>query len=578
MRRSFYFVICFLVTVFCLTLVLTSMFSSEASGKKKKKAQKTTITVRPFGPTQEQLDNASERVLNSANVQKLLGGTKYRQMSFGTVDPESKNGERVPPTGVRGVYYDYTNNRAVIAEGMMSDLTNVTVTESFEQPHADPAEFEEAVRILKADKEFAAKIQSKSLSVYEPMPPVLYPSKTGERVERTVNVGLISGDKTETSEIVGVNMIRGTIVRYENNAPPTSMATEGSCGIPSGTGGSTSNGTPGQYQVQVTQGPTMIWEYLVIRPSASSGRTSERSGIEIRDVKYKGKMVLKRGHAPILNVQYLPLPGQGSCGPYRDWQYQEGAFQTPTGSTDVADGIRMCPSPATTALDTGNDSGNFRGVAIYTQNDETVMVSEMNAGWYRYIMEWRLGNDGRIRPRYGFGATNNSCVCIRHHHHVYWRFDFDVVNANNKIFRTEIPKKLSDRGGWQLIPNEVHINRSYHTKRSLIIKNGSGNEAYAFYPNVTDGFTDTYGHGDIWVLRYQESGGVPTELDDPNTSTAANINPWLTNESIDNQDLVIWYAGHFMHEDGNNLLSPDRNGEVLTGSHVIGPDLIPMNW
>ena len=34
-----------------------------------------------------------------------------------------------------------------------------------------------------------------------------------------------------------------------------------------------------------------------------------------------------------------------------------------------------------------------RSVAIYQQNvglgNELVMVSEMNAGWYRYIMEWR---------------------------------------------------------------------------------------------------------------------------------------------------------------------------------------------
>jgi Cu2+-containing amine oxidase len=78
------------------------------------------------------------------------------------------------------------------------------------------------------------------------------------------------------------------------------------------------------------------------------------------------------------------------------------------------------------------DSGNFQGVVIYIQGQEVVVVSELQAGWYQYISEWRLHADGTIRPRFGFSAVENSCVC-EVHHHVYWRFDFDILSEGNNV-------------------------------------------------------------------------------------------------------------------------------------------------
>ena len=60
-----------------------------------------------------------------------------------------------------------------------------------------------------------------------------------------------------------------------------------------------------------------VWQFCWLRPADSSGANG--SGIEIRDVHYNGHLVLKRGHVPIVNVQY----DSGSCGGanhcYRDW-------------------------------------------------------------------------------------------------------------------------------------------------------------------------------------------------------------------------------------------------------------------
>ena len=52
-----------------------------------------------------------------------------------------------------------------------------------------------------------------------------------------------------------------------------------------------------------------VWQFCWLRPADSSGVNG--SGIEIRNVHYNGRLVLKRGHVPIVNVQYDTL---GSCG------------------------------------------------------------------------------------------------------------------------------------------------------------------------------------------------------------------------------------------------------------------------
>jgi hypothetical protein len=360
------------------------------------------------------------------------------------------------------------------------------------------------------------------------------------------------------------------------------MAAPEACGIPNAGQSTTARNTAGQYQMTVTQGPTTLWEMLIIRPSASSG--TRASGIEVRDVKYMGKSVLKRGHVPVLNVKY----GANECGPYRDWQYQEGMFETPaSGNTDPAPGVRIVATGqvARTSLENGNDTGNFRGVAVYTLNNETVLTTELEAGWYRYIMEWRFDNNGTIRPRFGYGATDNSCVCSVHTHHNYWRLDFDVVQANNNVYQVERGRRFL-----QPLSTEAKFARNYQTNKSILIQNAAGDEAYALVPNVSDGVvnssTDTFPSGDFWVLKYKNVVGgtaFQNELDDGfNQTTSSNafiqIDQFVNAEAISNQDVVVWYGASFVHADGANLINPSRGGEIISGSHVVGPDIRPVRW
>lgn len=583
MLRSWYVLTLSFALVVSLLVIAGFSESSSAqkiaqitSGRNSQTATRDSVrvAVTPYGPTQDAIDAARASTVSRPEVQRLLKGTNHRLLHFELIDSDSKSPGQNPPSRFLATFYDYTNNRTVRAEGSFDAPGAVKLSTSNVQVVPSEEEFQAARTILEGDQIFGSALRSGELKTYPPMPPVRYPDKAGSFVERTIYIGVRPTSTSGfTNEIVGVNMTRETVIRYKNGAPPTSRATpDADCGVTNAGQSTTANGTAGQYQFTVTDtGGAELWSFLAIRPSASSGATSERSGIELRDVKYRGKSVLKRIHTPILNVKY----DNDACGPFRDWQYQEGMFQA--NGTDVTPGVRDCGTNiATTALESGNDTGNFKGIAFYRENGETVLVSEMNAGWYRYICEYRLADDGTIRPRYGYGATANSCVCLNHHHHVYWRMDFDIGTGGNSI-------TLGSTSGRSLSTETQMFRYANARQLNFLVSNTTTGDAYMIRPNSNDGTAydgsaSPYGRGDIWLLQYKSSGGNPIEIDDPNTGSQANIDAWVNGESIANQDIVIWYGGHFDHLTTGFSEGLIGSPNILSGDHVHGPDLIPVQW
>ena len=573
--------------ILCVCLILNStigfIIANENTPKRSKRADAPLeVKVTQWGPTEKDIEAAKSRVERNPAVQSKLKGTKYRLVGFRYIDENAadKSSPSLPPTRYRAFFYDYINDRTITAESDFAATQPVKVSEeaSYTGVGIGQDEINAAYEIAKKDAGLSRFAADEKLEFFEPMPPT-----TNMNGERLVNIG-VRNNATGENQIVGVSFKNNKIIRYENNAPLSARVAADECGVPGAQQGSTSDGVPGQYQITVTQNNAPIWEMLVIRPSSSSGAFFERSGIEIRDLKYKSKSVLKRGHAPILNVKY-----EGNCGPFRDWQYSEGFFNAPPeGATDPAPGIRvLAPGKiATTVVESGNDLGNFQGVAIYQQDvgngTEVVMVSEMNAGWYRYIMEWRFATDGTIRPRYGYGSVENACVCVPRTHHVYWRFDFDVVSPSNKIMQVERGRKFL-----RPVKTEAEIFRNYAFNRSFLIQNANGDEAYQITPNLTDGkvtgtgetLIDTFGKGDFWFMRFKGTGQNAEEIDDPNVypDVSANLSQWINGESLVNEDVVVWYAAHQYRVDQSSRPGPEKP-EVLQGKHIVGPDLRPVLW
>jgi hypothetical protein len=227
-----------------------------------------------------------------------------------------------------------------------------------------------------------------------------------------------------------------------------------------------------------------------------------------------------------------------------------------------------------TITDTGSDTGNFLGVGIYVLANEVVFVSEMEAGWYRYISQWRLAANGTIRPRFAFAAVEHPCACNVHHHHVYWRFDFDIRTAGNNRVREFNDPPLISSSKWHDKRFEMRRPRDFTRKRRWRVENTRTGEGYEIVPNTEDGvataFPDwPFGRGDVWILRYRGS-----EIDDGVVAIGppyeADIDRWVNGEAIYDHDVVIWYGGHFTHDVNHD--GPAQHG------HILGPDLKPVNW
>jgi hypothetical protein len=524
------------------------------------------IKTRPFGPDPAAIEQLRTGVLRHKDVRAQLRRAEHRLLSFELVEPERKAAKPAPPKTYAATIFDYTRNRTLVATGPIADPQTVEVEELGTQPLPSPEEFEAAAAIVREHPELGRLLEREELRPYPPVPPLVPEELPDGRPARTLAVGLLPREGEKGHEIVGVNMLSREVTRFEGGAPPVAAAHNPICGLPNAFQATAAKGTAGQVWVTVTQGGNVLWRFLAVRPAASSGTNG--SGIELRFVDYKGKRVLYRGHVPILNVKY----DNNACGPYLDWQYQEGMLQA-TG-TNVGAGFRLCPTPATTILQSGSDAGSFLGVAIFVQGQEVVLVSEMQAGWYRYVTEWRLHANGTIKPRFGFGAVQSSCVCTRHHHHAYWRLDFDIGTPGDNVVKEFNDPPLVAGSNWHTKHFEIRRPRDPARNRKWRVENATSGDAYEIVPGVDDGVATAspdwpFPQGDVWLLRYRGS-----EIDHGTVATGppyeANLDWWVNGEVIERQDVVVWYAAHVTHD-----VTHEHAGHF---GHIAGPELRAAKW
>ena len=193
------------------------------------------------------------------------------------------------------------------------------------------------------------------------------------------------------------------------------------------------------------------------------------------------------------------------------------------------------------------DAGNFAGVAVYVQGDEVVLVSEMEAGWYRYISQWRLHRDGTIRPRFGFAGIDDSCICDIHQHHAYWRLNFDIgAESRNSVqewndhpgpsrlvahdavrVRRRGPPTCRASGGWSTRRPAPGTRSSRVITTARRMPSGWGLLGAAAAKGA-----DRRRAG-VHLL----AGPAP-----------ARIDTFVNGDDITDRDVVVWYVGHFKHD------------------------------
>jgi len=478
-------------------------------------------------------------------------------VGFDVVDKDDGDGPRFST-----LVHDTTTGRSARVQGWLDDPESPEIFPSAHQWPPSEDEHAWALSILADDPEMAALLEADQAYTYRPMPPLLNVHHPDGSVDRVIAVGLRSPD--EGHRIVGVRTSDAEIFR---EPPGVAAPSSADCGPPPGPTCEPTAGE-GQARLRVRRGDTVLWDLVVVRPSASSGTNG--SGVELRTVDYKGQRVLSRGHVPILNVAYEDAGVGAGCGPtYRDWQHEESCF-TAAGA-DPVPGFRLCSAPPQTILESGADGGNYRGVAFWLDGEELVIVSQLQAGWYRYVSEWRLAADGTIRPRFGFAAAQNPCTCLVHHHHVYWRLDFDILGPESNVIQEFNDPPVVEMANWHTVRLEVRRDRCAEHQRYWRVRNTQASQGYAIQPGPNDGSADQFGAGDVWVLRYD-----PNEVDDGQGFTTdpmlarANLDRMVSGESVERQDLVVWYGAHFRHD--------AEHGDSDGADHRVGPDLVPYQW
>jgi hypothetical protein len=474
------------------------------------------------------------------------------------VDPLDKGDE--PNGRFRAILADMAGNDVLEAEGRPWDIEELVVWPTARARLPTPEEHEWAVGVLAGDPVLGPRLAAGQVEAYRPVPPLANVQEADGTVDRAVTVGLRETDDEGAvrHRLVAVRAADGEVVDDRVPAPDPAVP---EAGEPLGTPSTPPGGPAGdaQARVRVWRGDELLWDLVVVRPSASSGANG--AGVELRHVDFQRVRVLHRAHLPIATVAYA---GGTPCLAARLWLNEEAGFEAD--GDEPVPGFRVASTPPSTL-----GGGDFRGVALWLDGDALRVVSEVEAGWHRYAFEWALHADGSIRPRLRLGATRNPCTGSPHTHHAYWRFDFDVDVADlNLVQEHNDPTLPGQLAPWHTIRYELRRMRDPARQRQWRVRTVRSAHGYTIVPGPADGTADAFGAGDVWVLAHR-----PEEVDDGVGVTTdpalarAGLDRFVSGELVERRDIVLWYAAH---ADGETAPAAAGAGSGL------GPDLQPFNW
>jgi|GEM_PF-5400544 len=539
-------------------------------------------------PSYEQRMAMQSKLEGHPDFVKLLENKRYRILEFIAIQSDEKgsitsNTDFTPKW--QASIYDYSDEQGYFLK-LSADVQKIQIDTISDMFFTNDEEIEIAsqqlINYLKQNK-----TEIKLTSISQAMPPVIRTQKSNrsltfwvstEQGQRQQNDLYAVNLAQEVAFIENINHTFGNLNLTQNCGPPnqdsqTEMGGELLVLIPDPLGSSTN-----------------LWEFTIVSPSCSSGEqisdafpTTGGSGVELKNVYYRGVSVLKRAHAPKLNVQY-----EGTCGSspsgylycsgnddgqfsgYNDGVKFEAAFVAEGSVIEDNPGFMNCTSLPTTIFDEENDAGNFKGVALYknTANNSFLVVSELQFGHYRYISEWTFYPSGLIVPRFKFGAISNSCTCTSHVHHVYWRFDFDVESPINSVFESHATNVNNWTSGPVFTQEEIRYRTYPHMKWT--IKGQSDKEVELIAgQHDGDGTDDIWARGDVFIAKYVPNAFNAWFENNGTWTMTFNDCNLINGENIAGEDIVIWYRGGSLHDE----TAVDQSDQY----HIVGPS-IRCSW
>ena len=299
------------------------------------------IEVLPEAAHDDEMARAVAALLGHDVIQVEFAGRDLWSVAHDVVDKGAEAGQRFTAT-----IQDMDTGRLLLADGRFDELDYSTLNHTAWQrpPHDD--EFGWAVDLLKEDPAFGPALESGELQPYRPMPPLASFHDADGNVDRAVAVGQRS--TAGEHRIVGGRPHNGEIIPDPPGVPAPSTD---DCGAPAEAPAEASVAPAAgarQARVKIWQGEALLWEFVVVRPSASSGTNG--SGIELRTVDFLGARVLQRAHLPIINVEFGEEGVAAGCAPAeRHWAHEEAAFVA-EGDDPVA-GVRIFTAAPPTDYD-----------------------------------------------------------------------------------------------------------------------------------------------------------------------------------------------------------------------------------
>ncbi len=503
------------------------------------------VDMKPVGLTQSEFESLQNALLVAPAFKEHFGNDQFRMLSFKLDDdfddkPQDSKEDPSFAQQLNAEFYNYTQQQAIKVGGRVRGAlpTDLSFQVLDYQPRPSLSEYRAVENLVTKQLHLTKWIENDSVTLFPAMPSVIQ-SDEGHRI---ILIGVRSQIEKVPSGVFGMNTHTGELTNNLFDTLYHLDDQDDNCELPSDEN-CPSNGSSGTVHITISQGGTTLWTFRAVRPSASSGHPGKGSGVELRYVRYKGKLVLWRAHLPILNVHY----DGGVCGPYRDWQDQETCFDC-TGTDVGSTGFRLCNAPAKTLVDDQTDAGNFSGVAVHVEGTKVVLTSELKAGWYRYISEWTFHTNGKLSPRFKFAGVRNRCTCKLHFHHAYWRFDFDILSPPNN----SVEEWRKSGNQWSKVKAFTKEEKRFRSgTKKWRIRNR--NKCYDIIPghHDTDGTGDSWAKGDVWVVRYHGNeleDGVGCILCQGTTGTIQD-QVFLTGENVDKKDVVIWYRASYNHND-----------------------------
>jgi hypothetical protein len=243
------------------------------------------------------------------------------------------------------------------------------------------------------------------------------------------------------------------------------------------------------------------------------------AGLAVRSVRRNNVLYINKMSMPAVRVKYYP---NNPCGPFIDRI-----------STDV---ITL-------------SNGKFERIAYGANNAYVKIWIEATLSAYRLRQGYIFYADGRLVPYLESSGLQCTTGFTTHHiHHPYWRIDADIGNANSDQITSEDNTTITS---WTVEQQQVK-----GPGRNWYVRDLGYGKTLSISPSP-DGVADTYGTWDFAALLYKfPHEGEPWP--DTNGDVVVTSD---NNENIWQKDVIVWYAGHLVHNTPANA-DPNQWGYV----------------